>query len=175
MLAVRGLLALLTTALGPFVALLIVIGFFSVADWLTGGNTFFTLQNFRTVAIQACIVAVAALGMTVIVISGGIDLSVGSAVALAATVLAWGIHYDVAVLATTGSSFRTASIRLAQAQAREQVALEDAKSEWQAEADRWREVLRGSPPKNLPRRKQPSKARPTTQCCVMTSGDYERK
>jgi ribose/xylose/arabinose/galactoside ABC-type transport system permease subunit len=142
MLAARGFLALLTTALGPFVALLVVIGFFTVADWLTGGDTFFTLQNFRTVAIQACIVAVAALGMTVIVISGGIDLSVGSAVALAATVLAWGIHYDVAVLVTTGSSFRTASIGLAQAQAREQVAAEDAKSQWQAEADRWREVLR---------------------------------
>jgi len=139
--AARGSLALLTTALGPFVALLVVIGFFSIADWLAGGDTFFTLQNFRTVSIQACIVAVAALGMTLIVISGGIDLSVGSAVALAATVLAWGVHYDVAALATMGSSFRTASVRLADAQARAQIASEDAKAEWQAEADRWREVL----------------------------------
>ena len=105
----RSLLALVSTALGPFVALLVVIAFFSVADWLNGGNTFFTVQNFRTVAKEACIFAVAALGMTLIVISGGIDLSAGSALALAATVLAWGIQNDVALLATKGSSFRSAS------------------------------------------------------------------
>ena len=69
----RRLLALLNTAVGPFVALLVVVAFFSVADWLSGGNTFFTAQNFRTVAKEASIFAVAALGMTLIVISGGID------------------------------------------------------------------------------------------------------
>jgi ribose/xylose/arabinose/galactoside ABC-type transport system permease subunit len=138
----RRLLALLNTALGPFVALLVVIAFFSLADWLTGGNTFFTAQNFRTVAKEASIFAVAALGMTVIVISGGIDLSAGSALALAATVLAWGIQNDAALLATTGSSFRTASVHLAEAQARTNAATAEAKAEWQAGVDHWRGVLR---------------------------------
>jgi ribose/xylose/arabinose/galactoside ABC-type transport system permease subunit len=129
--------------LGPFVALLIIIAFFAVADWLTGGDTFFTLVNLRTVSKQTCVVAVAALGMTVIVISGGIDLSVGSAIALSATVLAWGIHNDAALLLTTGSSFRSASIRLADAQARAQTAQGDDRAFWQDEQERWRDVLHG--------------------------------
>ena len=143
MLSRRGSLALLTTALGPFVALLIIIAFFAVADWLSGGDTFFSVQNLRTVSRQTCVVAVAALGMTVIVISGGIDLSVGSAIALAATVLAWGIHNDVALLISTGSSFRSASMRLADAQAHAETATGDERARWQAEAMRWRDVLRG--------------------------------
>jgi ribose/xylose/arabinose/galactoside ABC-type transport system permease subunit len=143
MLSRRGSLALLTTALGPFVALLIIIAFFAVADWLSGGDTFFTIQNLRTVSRQTCVVAVAALGMTVIVISGGIDLSVGSAIALAATVLAWGIHNDVALLISTGSSFRSASMRLADAQAHAETAAGDDAARWPAEAIRLRDVLRG--------------------------------
>jgi ribose/xylose/arabinose/galactoside ABC-type transport system permease subunit len=97
----------------------------------------------RTVSKQTCVVAVAALGMTVIVISGGIDLSVGSAIALSATVLAWGIHNDAAFLLTTGSSFRTASVRLADSQARAQTASGDDRAHWQAEQARWHEVLHG--------------------------------
>ena len=94
-------------ALGPFLALFLIVIFFGVADWATGRDTFFTLVNLRTVSLQTCVVAVAALGMTVIIISGGIDLSIGSAIALAATVLAWGIHNDAALLLTSGSSFRS--------------------------------------------------------------------
>jgi ribose/xylose/arabinose/galactoside ABC-type transport system permease subunit len=143
MLSRRGSLALLTTALGPFVALLVIITLFTIADWAGGGDTFFTVQNLRTVSRQTCVVAVAALGMTVIVISGGIDLSVGSAIALAATVLAWGIHNDAAFLVTTGSSFRSASVRLADAQARAKTAPAEDQSHWKAETVRWRDVLRG--------------------------------
>jgi ribose/xylose/arabinose/galactoside ABC-type transport system permease subunit len=138
----RGSLALLTTALGPFVALLVIVALFTFADWASGGNTFFTLQNLRTVSRQMCVVAVAALGMTVIVISGGIDLSIGSAIALAATVLAWGIHNDAALLVTTGNSFRSASVRLAEVQAREQAAPADERAAWQAEGTHLRGVLR---------------------------------
>jgi ribose/xylose/arabinose/galactoside ABC-type transport system permease subunit len=124
-------------------ALLLIVIFFGVADWATGGDTFFTLQNLRTVSLQTCVVAVAALGMTVIIISGGIDLSIGSAIALAATVLAWGIHNDAALLLTSGSSFRGASVRLADAQARIQTTSDGEKERWQTEAAHWREVLRG--------------------------------
>jgi ribose transport system permease protein len=67
-------------AVGPFFGLLLVLGLFSldadVRPYLyTGGN-------FKIILTQTVIVAVGALGMTMIIVSGGIDLSVGSAVAL---------------------------------------------------------------------------------------------
>ena len=59
-------------------------------SWLEQGkDVFFTHQNARTIAVQASPVIVAALGMTVIIIAGGIDLAAGTALALSATVLAW--------------------------------------------------------------------------------------
>ena len=85
----------LSSVLGPFLALGVVILFFGVADWLKPGNdTFLTLQNFRTITVSTATVAVAALGMTVVIIAGGIDLSAGSAIALCATVLACGLKED---------------------------------------------------------------------------------
>ena len=60
-----------------------------------GGN-FLTQRNFRVILSQTATVAVAALGMTVVIISGGIDLSAGTALALSATVLASALRADVA-------------------------------------------------------------------------------
>jgi ribose transport system permease protein len=81
----------LVRTLGPFLALAIVIVFFGVADRFFNGSDarFLSLHNARTVCTQTAVVGVAALGMTVIIIAGGIDLSVGTAIALCATVLAW--------------------------------------------------------------------------------------
>ena len=77
-------------ALGPFVALIAIVFFFAAADqWFNQGEGgFWTVRNLRTVAAQTSTVAVAALGMTLIIIAGGIDLSAGTALALAATVMA---------------------------------------------------------------------------------------
>lgn len=47
-----------------------------------GLRAFTSVANFKTVLSQTVIVAIGALGMTMIIVSGGIDLSVGSAVAL---------------------------------------------------------------------------------------------
>ena len=74
----------LLTVLGPFLGLLFVIGIFSIkpdvrAVFLTGGN-------FKIIFTQTVIVAIGALGMTLIIVSGGIDLSVGSIVALTSVV-----------------------------------------------------------------------------------------
>ncbi len=79
--------------LGPLLALLLVIGVFAVADrWMNGVDSqFFTAGNARTVSAPVATVFVAALGMTVVIIAGGIDLSAGTAQSLAATVLAWGL------------------------------------------------------------------------------------
>ena len=45
---------------------------------LGGAALFLTGANFKIVLIQTVIVAMGALGMTMIIVSGGIDLSVGS-------------------------------------------------------------------------------------------------
>ena len=98
--------------LGPFVALGVVVGIFATADALQdGGGAFLSQRNFSTIAVQMATVAVAALGMTIVIIAGGIDLSAGTAVALCATVLAWCLKRDwpapVAVLFALGTGCLT--------------------------------------------------------------------
>jgi ribose/xylose/arabinose/galactoside ABC-type transport system permease subunit len=56
---------------------------------------FFTVSNLLNVLEQTSINAVIAVGMTFVIISGGIDLSVGSLVALAGVVLASALRADL--------------------------------------------------------------------------------
>jgi ribose transport system permease protein len=76
--------------------LALVIACFGVANqWKNGSDaTFFTAQNARTIATPTAIIVVASLGMTLIVITGGIDLSAGTGLALCATVLASALISD---------------------------------------------------------------------------------
>jgi len=71
--------------LSPVLALLGVFGLFV----LIAPASFASVRNMETIARQTTIVGVAALGMTLVIISGGIDLSVGSVVALSTVVIAW--------------------------------------------------------------------------------------
>lgn len=50
--------------------------------------TFLLPENLRNVANQIAVIAIIAIGMTMVIITGGIDLSVGSLIALAAVVAA---------------------------------------------------------------------------------------
>lgn len=69
---------------GPVFGLILVIVIFSI---LTGDpERYLAPKNLRTVLVQTVIVAIGAIGMTMIIISGGIDLSVGSAIALTGVV-----------------------------------------------------------------------------------------
>ncbi len=70
--------------LGPLVALCLVYGLFA----LLAPSTFSGSVNLFTMARQTVVVAVTALGMTYVILLGGIDLSVGSGVALAGVVVA---------------------------------------------------------------------------------------
>src|SRR6266699_3229935 len=70
--------------LGPFFGLLLVIGLFCLSS--TVRPYFLTGANFKIILTQTVIVAIGTLGMTVIIVSGGIDLSVGSLVALTSVV-----------------------------------------------------------------------------------------
>src|SRR5690348_15403487 len=69
---------------GPFLGLLLVIGLFSLSP--TVRPYFLTGANFKIILTQTVIVAIGTLGMTIIIVSGGIDLSVGSVVALTSVV-----------------------------------------------------------------------------------------
>jgi ribose transport system permease protein len=66
-------------------------------------DRFLTFDNFLNIAQQTTTVAIIAVGMTIVMISGGIDLSVGSVVALAGAIGAGlmsrqGLPLPVAVL-----------------------------------------------------------------------------
>jgi len=52
-------------------------------------NHFLTFDTFRSTANQTVAVGIAAMGMTMIIISAGIDLSVGSVMALTSVMTAW--------------------------------------------------------------------------------------
>ena len=90
-------------AVGPFFGLLLVLGLFSLSSEVR--PYLFTGGNFKIILIQTVIVAIGALGMTMIIVSGGIDLSVGSVVALSsvlgATLLVKGYSPAMTVLLTT--------------------------------------------------------------------------
>lgn len=87
---------------GPFLGLLLVIGLFCISPSVR--PYFLSGANFKIILTQTVIVAIGALGMTMIIVSGGIDLSVGSVVALTSVMGAVMLvhHYSVttAVIAT---------------------------------------------------------------------------
>ena len=64
------------------------------------GPQFFAAANLELMARQTVIVCIAALGMTMVIVSGGIDLSVGSVVALSTVVTAVMLNRDAS---TTGA------------------------------------------------------------------------
>src|SRR5438093_13749464 len=74
----------LLSILGPFLGLLLVIGLFSLSP--TVRPYFLSGANFKIILTQTVIVAIGALGMTLIIVSGGIDLGVGSVVAVTSVV-----------------------------------------------------------------------------------------
>src|ERR1043165_3049337 len=76
--------------LAPFLRLLMAIVIFAIL--IGEPDKYLSLRNLRTVLAQTVIVAIGAIGMTIIIISGGIDLSVGSAIALTGVISALGIN-----------------------------------------------------------------------------------
>src|SRR3954447_24869600 len=54
-------------------------------------------DNLRDLALQSSFLAIIALGMTFVIISGGIDLSVGSNYALGGVLAAYGAQYGLLV------------------------------------------------------------------------------
>ncbi|MFQ5929269.1 MAG: ABC transporter permease [Acidobacteriota bacterium] len=71
---------------GPFLGLALVISIFALLSDFP--EQYLSFRNFRIVLAQTVIVALGSIGMTMIIISGGIDLSVGSSIALTSVVAA---------------------------------------------------------------------------------------
>ena len=76
---------------GPLLGLMFVSFLFGALI----GPRFFSGTNLELIARQTAIVCTAALGMTMIIVAGGIDLSVGSIVALTTVVIALVLRADV--------------------------------------------------------------------------------
>ena len=79
--------------LGPFLGLLLVIAIFALMT--DSPSQYLSVRNFRIVVAQTVIVALGAIGMTMIIVSGGLDLSVGSAIALTGVVTALALRTGV--------------------------------------------------------------------------------
>ena len=71
---------------GRFAALLMVFAFFAV---MVEDGKFYTTRNLENIARQSAVYATAALGMTLVIITAGIDLSIGSIIALTVVGVAW--------------------------------------------------------------------------------------
>lgn len=89
---------------GSFVGLVLVCVVFGFLI----GPQFFRGGNLELVARQATIVCIAGLGMTMVIVAGGIDLSVGSIIALSTVVIALllgrGLDPSVAALGGVAAS-----------------------------------------------------------------------
>ncbi|HEX2147992.1 MAG TPA: ABC transporter permease [Pseudorhizobium sp.] len=77
--------------------------FVLIAVFSATSSAFFTVNNGMTIALQVTSIALLGIGATCVIITGGIDLSVGSVLALAGVVAAlavkdWGIPVPFAML-----------------------------------------------------------------------------
>ncbi|MEV4256295.1 ABC transporter permease, partial [Spirillospora sp. NPDC049652] len=82
-------------ALAGLVVLVVVLALMS--------GDFLTVTNLLNVGVQAAVTAILAFGVTYVIVTGGIDLSVGAVAALSAVVLAWtatdhGVPWPVALV-----------------------------------------------------------------------------
>ena len=67
---------------GPFIALLLAMAFFSLKS-----DRFLDAQNLSLVLQQVMVVGVLAIGQTLVILTAGIDLSVGTVMALGQVVM----------------------------------------------------------------------------------------
>ena len=75
------------TKLGPIIALLGIVVLFGLLDSLFGNGQYLSMRNLLVIVTESSLIAVPALGMTLIIIAGGIDLSVGTAITLCSALL----------------------------------------------------------------------------------------
>ncbi len=97
---------LLLDRAGTFLGLVLVAVIFGA---LVGGQ-FFAPGNIELMARQAAIVCIAALGMTVVIATGGIDLSVGSIISLSTVAIALALRADYSPLVAAAIGILAAAV-----------------------------------------------------------------
>src|SRR5947209_1631909 len=80
----RNLLAALSGGTGPLIGLILLCAFLSLST-----HTFLSFRNALNILDQITVLGVMAVGMSFVILTGGIDLSVGSVLALAMMVMGW--------------------------------------------------------------------------------------
>ncbi len=82
----------LVNTLGRFFAILVVYAFFA---FMIEDGKFYSPRVLESIVRQSAVYATAGLGMTLIIIAGGIDLSIGSILALTVVVVSWVLNLQV--------------------------------------------------------------------------------
>jgi ribose transport system permease protein len=80
----RSLLSFLSGATGPLIGLILLCLFLTFAS-----DKFLSIRNFLNVLDQVTVLGIIAVGMTLVILIGGIDLAVGSVLALSMMVLGY--------------------------------------------------------------------------------------
>ena len=70
--------------LGPVVGLVLIVLLFGIV----GPESFLSFYNLQNIATKTVLVGLGAIGMTFVIVSGGIDLSIGSVIALSSVMTA---------------------------------------------------------------------------------------
>ncbi|GEK90766.1 ABC transporter permease [Alkalibacterium kapii] len=87
------------TGIFTYGILIFLIGLFIVLSF--SSPYFFTLSNLTTLLRQVAVVGIITVSMTMVILTGGIDLSVGSMLGLCAVILAqlmvWGVNMFLAI------------------------------------------------------------------------------
>jgi ribose transport system permease protein len=97
---------LLFTRAGPLLGLVFVAAVFAFLI----GPQFFRPGNLELMARQTAIVCTAALGMTMVIVAAGIDLSVGSMIALSTVVIALLLKRDASPLLAAAGGIAAAAL-----------------------------------------------------------------
>jgi ribose transport system permease protein len=108
MMKAKNQLRAVLNLLAPFLGLLLVMVLFSLMPDIH--DRFLRPANFKSVATQSVIVALGALGMTFIIISGGIDLSAASNIALASVITAYAINAGLPPAAAVAAGVLTGGL-----------------------------------------------------------------
>lgn len=88
-------LRLILMKMRTFIALILLVVIFTVLLQYTKGINFLHPLNLITISKHVAITAIIAFGMTFVIITGGIDLSVGSIVGLSAMIAGGFIHQGI--------------------------------------------------------------------------------
>jgi ribose transport system permease protein len=102
----RSIVRRALSVVGVFLGLALVIVFFGIQS----PEYFLSRANFEIVTVQAVVVSLAAMGMTVVIISGGIDLSVGSVMALVTVTTALALNAGWGAIGAAAAGILTGAV-----------------------------------------------------------------